>query len=115
MQAIDVTAAEICASADNHNTVNELIRSFTDIMEKDLKEMKRALGRSALSFFLSKEFGLSVLAVTAAISLQPISGIFTIGGLMKGLMDYQDRRRKILREHPASWLFLASSPKLPLI
>lgn len=115
LEGVDKTAADICANADNANIVNELVRTFTDMMEKDLKELKRALRRSAASTLLSKEFGFSVLAATASVTLEPISGsLLTIGGLTKGLMDYQDRRRKILREHPSSWLFTAGGPKLPL-
>lgn len=114
--AVDETASDICSNAGNPNMVRELIEGFTDSMEKDLKEMKRALGRSAASLLLSKEFGFSVLGATAAVSLEPISGsLFTVGGLMKGLMEYQDRRRKILREHPSSWLFAATGPSVPIM
>jgi len=116
LEAVDKTAADISLNADNPNIVIELIQTFTDTMEKDLKELKRALRRSAASVLLSKEFGFSVLAATASVTLEPISGsILIVGGLTKGLMDYQDRRRKILREHPSSWLFTAGGPKLPPI
>ena len=115
LEAVDKTAADICSNADNPNIVRELTQTFTDTTEKDLKELKRALRRSAASLMLSKEFGFSVLAATASVTLEPISGsLLTVGGLTKGLMDYQDRRRKILREHPSSWLFATGGPKLPL-
>lgn len=116
LKAVDQTAADICSHAKNPNTVRELIVGFNDTMEKDLKELKRALGRSAASVLLSKEFGFSVLAATAAVALEPISGtIVTIGGLSKGLMDYQDRRHKVLRDHPSSWLFTVTSPFMPIV
>jgi len=116
LEAVDKTAADICSNADNPNTVSELIRTFTDTMEKDLKDLKRALRRSAASVLLSKEFGFSVLAATACVAVEPISGsMLTVGGLTKSLLDYQDRRHKILREHPSSWLFAAGGTSLPFV
>ncbi len=115
LKAVDQTTSDICLHAGNPNTVKDLIEGFNDTMEKDLKELKRALGRSGLSLLLSKEFGFSVLAATSAVALEPISGtILTIGGLTKGLMDYQDRRHKILRDHPSSWLFTVLGPSIPI-
>jgi hypothetical protein len=115
LNAVDQTASDICLHAGNPNTVRDLIDGFNDTMEKDLKELKRALGRSGVSVLLSKEFGFSVLAATAAVALEPISGtITTIGGLTKGLMDYKDRRHKILRDHPSSWLFTVTGTFMPI-
>jgi hypothetical protein len=114
VRAVNATASEICEHADNPNIVSELVSDFTSKMEKDLAELKRGLGRSAGSFLLSKEVGVSVLGATAALAVEPISGtVLTIGGLIKGLIDYQDRRRKILREHQSSWLLQACGPKVP--
>lgn len=116
LEAVDKTAVDICSNADNPNIVSELVQTFTDMMEKDLKELKRALRRSAASLLLSKEFAFSVLAFIASVELKEISGtILTLGGLTKALMDYQDRRHKILRERPSSWLFTTGAPKLSLI
>jgi hypothetical protein len=115
LETVDKTTADICSNADNPNIVTELVKAFTDTLEKDLKELKRALRRSAASVLLSKEFGFSVLAATASVALEPISGtLLTVGGLSKGLLDYQDRRHKILREHPSSWLIAAGGPRIPV-
>lgn len=115
LKEVDQTASDISLHAGNPNTVRDLVESFNNTMEKDLKELKRALGRSGASLLLSKEFGFSVLAATAAVALEPISGtIATIGGLTKGLMNYQDRRHKILRDHPSSWLFTVTGPSIPI-
>ncbi len=112
---VDQTASDIAANASNTNIVGELIASFTNDMEKDLAELKRALGRSGASMLLSKELGFSVLAATSAVTIEPISGsLLTIGGLTKGLLSYQDRRRKILQEHPSSWLLAAAGPRMPI-
>lgn len=116
LKAVDQTASDISQYADNPNAVRELVDEFNNSMESDLKDLKRALGRSSLSVLLSKEFGFSVLAATAAVALEPISGtIATIGGLGKGLMDYQDRRHKILRDHPSSWLFTVTESPFRII
>ena len=116
LSAVDKTVTEISSNADNPNIVQELVDSFKKEMELDLRELKRALRRSATSVLLSKEFGFSILAATASVSIEPISGgILTIGGLTKGLLDYQDRRRKILREHSSSWLFRATESMVPII
>ena len=115
LKEVDQTASDISLHAGNPNTVRDLVESFNNTMEKDLKELKRALGRSGASLLLSKEFGFSVLAATAAVALEPISGtIATIGGLTKGLMNYQDSRHKILRDHPSSWLFTVTGPSIPI-
>lgn len=115
LKEVDQTASDISLHAGNPNTVRDLVESFNNTMEKDLKELKRALGRSGASLLLSKEFGFSVLAATAAVALEPISGtIATIGGLTKGLMNYQDRRHKVLRDHPSSWLFTVTGPSIPI-
>jgi len=116
LKVVDQTVTDICLHAANPNTVRDLISDFNNTMEKDLKELKRALGRSGVSVLLSKEFGISVLAATTAVAFEPISGtIVTIGGLTKGLMDYQDRRHKILRDHPSSWLFKVTEAFMPIV
>lgn len=113
LSAVDEAATDISANADNPNVIRDRIESYTDSMEKDLKELKRSLNRSAASLILSKEFGISVLAVAATATVNPASGLFAVGGLSKGLIDYQDRRRKLLKDHPSSWLLSATGPRVP--
>jgi len=113
---VDKTATDICRHSSNRNHIRDLIRDYTAEMERDLKELKRALRRSASSLLLSKEFGITVLSATMLTPVEPISGtVVTVGGMTKGLIDYQDRRRKILREHPTSWLLASTKPKVPLL
>lgn len=115
LSAVDEAAVDITSNADNPNVVIERIDNFTADMERDLTELKRALNRSAGSVILSKEFGFSILAAVSSVTLEPVSGtLATVGGLSKSLMDYQDRRRKILREHPASWLLATGGPRFPI-
>ncbi len=114
LNVVDQVVSDICLHAENPNTVRDLLEGFKDTMEKDLKELKRALRRAGASSLLSKESVFSVLTAATAVTLEPITGIATIGGLTKGLMDYQDRRHKILRDHPSSWLFTATGPSMPI-
>ena len=83
-------------------------------MEKDLKELKRALNRSGASTLLSKEFFFWVPAATSAVALEPISAACEPFGGYTGLMGYQDRRRDILREHSSSWPFIVGGSTLPI-
>jgi len=115
LREVDSAASDIAKNANNQNIVRERIEQFTGSMERDFKELKRALNRSATSSLLSKEFCFSVLAATSAVALEPFSGsVLTVGGLTKGLMKYQDRRREILREHPSAWPLVVGGPKFPI-
>lgn len=119
---VDETASSIAAHSNNPNIVRELVNGFTDKVEKDLVELKRALNRSATSLLLSKECAVSVATYAAGIIASPFTGglsiaggaVITAGGLTNALMSYQDRRRKLLREHPTSWLLAAAGPKMPI-
>ena len=115
LSVVDETVSAICLHAENPNTVRDLIYDFNDRIEKDLKDLKRALRRAATSTLLSKEFGFSVFAATAAATVEPMVGVATIGGLAKGLMGYQDRRDIILRDHPSSWLLKATEGSFPIV
>ena len=115
LNAVDEAAVDITSNSDNTNIILERINSFTADMERDMIELKRALRRSAASVILSREFGFSILAAASALTFEPISGsLATVGGLSKSLMDYQDRRRKILKDHPASWLLATGGPRFPV-
>ena len=101
--------------------VNDILRNFVDTMEKDLQELKKALGRSALSLILSPGCAISVATYVTAAVAAPITagvslgaGAITVGGLARELNAYQDRRRKILKEHPSAWLMAAAGPKIPV-
>ena len=118
---VDETASSIAEHSNNPNVVVELINAFTAKTEKDLTELKRALNRSATSLILSKECAFSVATYAAGLLASPVTGglslagaVLTAGGLTSALMSYQDRRRKLLRDHPTSWLLAAAGPKIPL-
>ena len=113
---VDQTASDIRLHSKNPNTVRELVNDFKDKLEKDLVELKRALGRSGASTLLSRDFNVSVLAAIAASAtgLETVAGFTMIGGLARELMSYQDRRHRILRAHPSSWPLQVTGPSMPI-
>jgi hypothetical protein len=111
---LDDTVSHIGEHAGNPNIVRELIREYTETMEDDLKELKRALRMSAASLLLSKEFGVAAVAFASSF-VEPVSGgIVMVGGLTKGWTEYRGRRQKLLREHPSAWLLASLGGRLPL-
>ena len=109
--ALDKAVLDISKNAGNPNIARDVVKEFTHSMERDLRDLKVALGRSAASAILSPEGGVTVLSAIAAVATaQPLAGIVTLGGLFKSLNNYQDRRRKILSEHPSAWLYEVSTP-----
>ncbi|HEX4055347.1 MAG TPA: hypothetical protein VHX86_13870 [Tepidisphaeraceae bacterium] len=114
LDRLDSTVSGIRENADNPNTIRDFIHEYTQAMEDDLLELKRALRMSAGSLLLSKEFGVAVIAFASSF-VEPVSGgIVTAGGLTKGLVDYRGRRQKILREHPSAWLLASLGGRLPI-
>jgi hypothetical protein len=105
LDAVDRCIGEISTHASRPDVIEEIVQGFTADMERDLKELKRYLKREAGQMILSKEFGVAVLA-TAWSGVDPISGgILSAGALGRGLLQYQDRRRKLLQSHASAWLY----------
>jgi len=114
LNQVDRTVTEITAKAESSREVADLITEFHQTMERDLRELKRSLRRSAAGVLLSKEFAFAVTAVAAASAVPVSGGLLASGGLAKALINYQDRRRQLLRDHPSAWLFAAGQRRLPL-
>jgi hypothetical protein len=104
VNALDKAVNDLQQNTRNPNIQRGIIASFTDTMEKDLKELKLALRRSTASILLSPLGGVTLLASLTS-SVIPGAKALAIGGLYKALSEYKDRRRKILREHSSAWLF----------
>jgi hypothetical protein len=119
---VELAASEIAKHQENENVVRDVMEDYIRKMELDFKELKLALKRSAKSLMFSRETSLAVSAFVVGAGAAPLTGGISslvgvagvVGGLKKGLMDYQDRRRKILSEHPSSWLLAAYGPKIPV-
>lgn len=105
LEAVDRCVGEIASHATRPDVADEIITQFASSMERDLSELKRYLKREAGQMLLSKEFGVAVLALAWS-AAEPISGgVLSAGALGRGLMQYQDRRRKLLESHASAWLY----------
>lgn len=120
LKKVEEAVADITASSGNPNLIRDRIEAFASDMERELKELKRALRLSVRSLILSKEFGVSVMAAVGAfVSDHPAAsvsgGILPVYELAKGWTGYRDRRREILKKNAASWLLTAGGPRMPLV
>tara|TARA_R110002072_G_scaffold101703_1_gene224022 strand:+ start:31253 stop:32251 length:999 start_codon:yes stop_codon:yes gene_type:complete len=105
LDSVDRCVEEISTHATRPDIVDEIVKQFTNDMERDLRELKRYLKREAGSMLLSKEFGVAVLG-TAWSSVEPITGaVLSTGALTRGLVKYQDKRRDLLKTHASAWLY----------
>lgn len=113
LDKLDTTVISIRDNADNPNTLRDIISDYTQTMEEDLRELKRALRMSAAFLLLSKEFGVAVVAFATSLVEPVASGLISAGGLTRGWLEYRGRRQKILREHPSAWLLASLGGRLP--
>lgn len=93
--------------------IKEVTDDFADEMERELRELKRALRINASKTILSKEFAVVVLGI-AMQSIAPVGGALSAGVLLKSLVDYRDKRREILKKSASSWLFMIDH-QFPLV
>jgi len=87
--------------------IKEITDDFSFTMERELRELKRALRVHASKTILSKEFAIAVLGI-AMVPVAPEGGILSAGALLKSLVDYKEKRRDILKKSAASWLFMTN-------
>jgi len=105
LDAVDKCVDEISTHATRPDIVDEIVKQFTNDMERDLRELKRFLKREAGPLLLSKEFGVAVLGTVWA-TAEPIAGtLLSSGALGRGLLKYQDNRRNLLKSHASAWLY----------
>jgi len=93
--------------------IKEVTSDFADKMERELRELKRALRINATKTILSKEFAVVVLGIAMS-NIAPVGGALSTGALIKSLVDYKDKRREILKKSAASWLFMTNQ-QFPLV
>jgi len=109
---IDNCAREI-EGVERIDLIKEITDDYALTMERELRELKRALRVHASKTILSKEFAVAVLCI-AMEPFVPTGGILSTGALLKSLIDYKDKRREILKKSAASWLFMTNQ-NLPLV
>ena len=108
--------------AKSASDVKELDRQFREELRDDLADLKNELGLTSIKTLLSKEVALSAL-ILAGTFLSPIAGITSLANnfagigiipLVKAGVNYSSSRRKVLRKHAMSWLFLTNQGPLTL-
>jgi hypothetical protein len=94
--------------------VRELEDQFKVEIKQDLADLKAELKVASWKTLFSKEVALSA-AIVAGCLVAPVAGLTALathlGGigvipLVKGEIEYREARRKALRQHPMSWLYL---------
>jgi len=98
----------------------ELKRQFNDDIHDDYHALREALKLEAWQILPTKEILLSVFGGVAAVGgllagaptplpdVMTVTGaVVSIGGLLASRGKYVSSRRKVLREHPTSYLYKA--------
>jgi len=101
---VDQAASEL-AKARGESDRKEVERLFHQKLSDDMRELAKALRRTATSSLLSKEVLVAVLAVAGAVVEPWTSSIVGVGALSKGLTGYRSKREDIMRKHASAWLY----------
>jgi len=92
-------------TSQNPREIDKCVKKYTGKAEKDLKELKRALGVNAATALLSKAV-VSTVAGIASETIVPSSGFITSSAILCGqLVGYRDKRRELLKKHKFAWLY----------
>jgi hypothetical protein len=100
--------------AKNEQDVREIEHQFTVAVKQDLADLKAELKTLSWKTLFSKEVAASALIVAGCL-VAPVAGFTALATnvsgigiipLVKNEMQYREKRRKTLRNHPMSWLYL---------
>ncbi|HVM87918.1 MAG TPA: hypothetical protein VMT76_06995 [Puia sp.] len=112
---VDGFVAQITKPGMTATDIIEIERQFKTDMESDLKDIKAELGLEKKKILLSKEVAVAASAVGGAFSV-PVHGLTDItsalgaigvGALYRAIKVSQADRKKVLKSHSMSWLYLA--------
>lgn len=96
------------------NDIKEIEHQFMLDIKDDMKDLQKELRFEKLKTIFSKEIAISIIAFAGAL-IEPISGITTLATTLKTIgvaplikvgVEYRQARRKILRSHTTSILYL---------
>jgi hypothetical protein len=119
LSALNKHLEAIGKEARGENDVKELDRVFKQELKDDLQDLKKELSLANVRTLFSKEVAFSALAFAGALT-EPISGLTTLATTLKGIgvcpllktrADYSASRRKALRGHSMSWLYLTTGSR----
>jgi len=112
----------VCKEVKTSSDLKEMEYQFKEDMKQDLADLKSELGLARKRALLSKEIVLSAVAVAGAL-VEPIAGLTSLSAALKMIgvaplletaVEYREARRKALRAHSMSWLFLTKQRRLTL-
>jgi hypothetical protein len=109
---LDEYVKQITDEARHEGDRKEILRNFENAMEIDLLDLKRELKLEASKALLSKEVLGAVVAQAFSI-IEPISStLVSVGLLGKTLNEYRASKRKALKNHSMSWLYMTNPSKI---
>jgi hypothetical protein len=109
---LDGYVKQITGEARHKGDQDEILRTFEIDVESDLVDLKRELKLQATKALLSKEVLGAVVAQAFSI-VEPIStSLISVGLLGKTLSDYRADKRKALKDHAMSWLYMSKPSKI---
>ncbi len=109
---LDSYVKQVTEEARHKGDQEEILRNFEIAMESDLLDLKRELRLQATKALLSKEV-LGFVVAQAFTVVEPIStSLISIGLLGKTLSEYRANKRKVLKDHAMSWLYMSKPSKI---
>jgi hypothetical protein len=109
---LDGYVKQITEEARHEGDQKEIHRNFEISMESDLVDLKRELRLQATKTLLSKEVFGAIVAQAFSV-VEPIStSLISVGLLGKTLSDYRANKRKALKDHAMSWLYMSKPSKI---
>ena len=95
--------------AKTERDAQEIEREFVSEMERDLSELKRALRLDAGVALMTKPVLLGIGVGAGALVVPWLSGAVQVASLAGLGLAYGEKRRRRLKRHPMSWLYLPDS------
>jgi hypothetical protein len=122
LSALDAHLSRIGSEARSESDVKELDRQFKEDLKQDLADLKAELGLASTKALFSKEVALSTLILAGSL-VAPIAGLTALATeigavgiipLLGAAVKLRAERRKALRKHTMSWLFLGTQRRISL-
>jgi hypothetical protein len=112
LRAVDEHVTTLATKKYKEGDRLEVQRVFDKRISDDYKELRAELGGAATDCLLSKEM-LAVVVGAAGSLVQPVAGgVVAIGGILTAGRKYRTARRKSLRGHITSYVYLAKQGRM---
>ena len=109
---LDGYIKQLTEESRHEGDCEEILRTFEGAAEDDLLDLKRELKLNAKKTLLSKEVLGAVVAQAFSV-VEPVStSLISVGLLGKSLTDYRANKRKVLKDHSMSWLYMSKPSRI---